>query len=604
MSIGGSYPRYTQTSQVFTFEDNYIEQQNVSKSDVVHSGGGDVDTYFFRFRSPHGNTVFPDSGGKDSAHPRFDNRANRTFMAKLYAPRDRTSLAAILFNGLDETVWRMREESDLYGFYDDLGRHLASQGILTVLLPTPYHMNRALAYANRKSEQGIRRKFEGRKDAVYVDYIIPTNALMRTPQNIYENHFHGFKETVALCKCFNRKDFTDAFPDLDVSDSPVSHEVRDLFRDKLDEHPQISLVGYSLGGLRSLTEFIHDRLRSLEKKRPPLFSSCVSINSGGALSDLPAPHWVDRDSWETMINRLVLAPPSDTRTDGILKADRSIAENHFTILEDVFLGKARALAVLEASGERVAAETLFILGGADELVGLDNLKRFDPSGGINLLQVARVGHMFRYGAWGRWKDTVCSLISDFIVTTCESRRMPSAERIASFVALFDHTFGILHYLENTEKEKAWKQAKKSLESAWAEMPATQVLGEQVVSELKKQLDEQRVTTIDSDFSAYAAMLLHKLTRLIQEKKCHPGVYKTARRELLFGWHVLKDRSFVDQWEVLAKRAQANGKRIGEIMREDCAAPPFRVSQAERTHDAALKAVQTAMAADFRSRGMR
>lgn len=573
--------------RIDTFEDNWIEANN--EDDVVHHqrDASAIEVYSFRFTSPDADQIFRDvRDNEDPAVLRFDNRANRNFYARLYQPADRVRDVAIIYNGLDETVFQLRDEASLFGFYTRLGAYLASNGIQAILLPTPYHMNRAMAYTDAERERARReahsppRSGSGASDT-YSDYTVPTSALMRHPYNIYRNHFQGFKETLALCSVLRRVGPAPAEP---VVTERVSH----LLTDKLHPTPEIALVGYSLGGLRALTEFIHERIRSHEERRGPMFSACVALSSGGALSDLPAPPWVDPTSWHGMISQLVIVRGDSERFMGLGPKDKDEATRHFAILEDVFLGRARSLIELEKIDRRAPEEMFFVVGGSDELVPLDSLQRFAPSGGINVLQIARMGHMYRYRALQKWERPVLQLIAEFIRSSCEARLERSfPEELAELVALLDYTMGVIQYDEDILAHDIYDRATQRIREA--------IGGD--ASIVGRTLGPEHSPITPEQFCAYAGNVLRRFEHLVTTDRCHPGIYKNTRRQLLFGWHVTKDPGLIDQWANLVAK---EGKRLGEILVEMKVISPNRRDQAVQTQEAQLRRVQEVMARDLKA----
>ena len=90
----------------------------------------------------------------------------------------------------------------------------------------------------------------------------------------------------------------------------------------------------------------------------------------GALYGLPNPPWVDSGRWRGMIDDLVtqrLVDVEEKRFRGIPDNELKEAKRHSAFLEDVFLGQAISLNMLDRMAPWAAKGMLFVLGGSDDL---------------------------------------------------------------------------------------------------------------------------------------------------------------------------------------------------------------------------------------------
>ena len=545
-----------------TYENNPIEQKYTGNDFQAEEGaGGPIKVFNFRFSSPGGEGFFADHGN-------FDNRYNREFLARLYWNNDLpTNQVAIVFNGLDETINQLRTEANLFALYDQMGLHLASHNVLTILLPTPYHLNRVMAYRKRDVEQRRRKQYRGD----YIDFTVPTNALMYNGSNIYRNHYQGFKETVAMCADIRRA--LGLSEDLELVErmnlrQAVSSDTLALLGRALRPPINISLVGYSLGGLRALTEFLRDRYEASQSKRDPLFTACVSLNSGGSLADLANPPWVDPSNWKRMIDELLqqrLAGRHEPRFNGISKDERIEAEQHFAFLEDVFLGQAISINVLDQLDSSAGKNLLFITGGGDDLVPLEALSRLAPSGGLNLFQVAGMGHLFPYDpAWSQWKKVVFDVMLMFLETTARgSVQATSSDGLLEYLALIDHHTEFLAYDSNPTREATFTNALEVLEAAARHLPE-KIFGRKAADSIRSGLSCS-VARVGDLLQECIRGLLRDLRLDIQTKRLHPGAYRRVRRELLIGFYVVGDRTeLIDSWKDMIKGRKG---KIGELLKD-------------------------------------
>lgn len=579
-----------------TFRDNPIESEHEGRDWVALHAYGPVERYYFRFLSPTCEDVFADRGN-------FDNRANRSFLARLYWNGNATDQVAIVFNGLDETIHQFESEEQLFRFYEQLGIHLAQRGILTIVLPTPYHMNRVLAYLDVEVEKQNRKRIKdsGRR---YIDFTVPSNALMQNNFNIYRNHFQGFKETLALCRCLCPEQTDGAYPGLRFPKDAISGEALDFFRSALSPGViAIFLIGYSLGGLRALTEYVRDRHGAqVNEGRYPLFRRCVAINSGGALHTLPNPSWVQRARWKKMIEDLLsqrLVMRVEERFTGIPKQEREEAERYYSFLEDVFLGQAVSVNNLTRED---AARMFFVVGGGDDLVPVESLQRLKPPGGVNILHIAGMEHLYAYDqAWDEMRALVFDLIHMF---TAASRRSPTrgpstSERFTKYIALLDHKLRILPYLSDMrDLQGVFDQAKSRLKSHEEQgQLARQVLGATLVQQAAREV-EATEDMLNKRFADYTESLLNKLKFSVQRQVWHPGAYRGARRKLLLGAYLIRNNADLqDSWE---SSLTCKGKRIGEALLDTGVITQDRLERAVDEQGRDLNEIREQMAEDFRA----
>lgn len=579
-----------------TFKDNPIESEYYGKEFFRLAAHGEIDCYLFRFRSPTCEDIFVDTGN-------FDNQANRSFLARCYWKRgERTPNVAIVFNGLDETIHRFDSMEDLFRLYEALGVFLAGQGVLTILLPTPYHMNRVLAYIDKEAE-GEKRTRYGNK---YRDLTVPTNALMHKKFNIYRNHFQGFKETLALCRCLCPKHVEQVFPQLVFAEDTVSDITKQFFRESVytDGQIRISLIGYSLGGLRALTEYVRDRRAVIGRSEeiPPLFRRCVVINSGGGLDALPSPPWVERREWRQMIDNLLserLVSRVEDRFSGIPEAEWGEAEAHFSVLEDVFLGQATSINSLE---RRDAERMLFILGARDDLVPLESLDRLKPPGGVNILHIAGMGHLYHYdAAWDRMKDVVFTTIQQFLKSRRSPRTSaPTPERFGEYVALLDHELRFLPCFVDIKKHTAaaFNQARQILEGHKNDLKlAARILGINRVKKIATRVGRP-ATVVAERFPEFAKSVVNTLDLRTERGAWHPGSYRRARRRLLLGAYLVPHNPDLNEfWE---SSIVTRSKKIGEALVDAGVIPEEAVERALAEQKRDFEKIRDHMAEDFRA----
>lgn len=543
------------SKRIHVFKDNYIEYEHEGEAVYFErSLGGGVELYSLRINSPNGDDVFA-----VRADSNFDNRANRSFFARLYKPPVATADHVVLiYNGLDETIFT-QEPGDLFKFYDDLGLQLAEANILAILLPTPYHMNRALAYVDAEVEEATRAG-----NSNFIDFTIPTEALMERNWNIYRNHFQGFRESVEVCRRLRPDLGRKAWSNLEPCPEALPAKATKFLQGAVSSSVKISLLGYSLGGLRALTEYVFDWHDAKAQKREPLFTACVAVNSGGALSVLPNPPWVDSRRWRSMIEDLLrqnFAEDQHGRTlKALPKSQHKTAERYYSFLNDVFLGQAASLNSLGAATREAANGMLFVVGGSDNLVPLESIKRFAPAGGVTIFQVAGMGHLFPYDpAWRLWKGVVLDVITKFLDNKARIRTAESDfDSLARLISLMDHALELIPYhadLERPDILRRFKERVAAIENAGA-----RVMGGAWRRVGVADLDDSEMSEY---FQGYAESLVERLHLEVRRGVVHPGLYKRRRKELLLGRFLIGSPSpLQDAWEELAREP---GERIGEAL---------------------------------------
>ena len=474
--------RNIQLSDFPTFSDNFIEYQAEPIPIAIDNNIGEVECCLFRITSPRGASIF-----KDGRDRRYDNRANRSFLARAYKlPHRSYSHVVLMYNGLDETVFTLAE--DLFSFYDQVGAQLAEAGMLAILLPTPYHMNRALAYRSTDDARCL-EEASLQKGRPFVRMHQPSAALTHRPEMIYANHFQGSRETIELCRFFRRKRVSDAFPEL-REQSILDENTAEAIRPWVTDSPSISVLGYSLGGLRAITEFLFDRRLALKTGRPPLFSGCVAICSGGSLADLAPPFWINQAKWKEMINNLVVG-----NSDQLLKSARKsfpseerFAQDYFQTLRDIFLGNAQSMRALEKDATTTGRAMMFLLGGADTLVPPNSIQRINPEGGVNIVQVSGLGHMFQFDlAWNTTKKLICGVIAQFLANSPDLQSLPDPEGLIRQLVLFDVGLGLFPYRARIDNEII-QSAANSLNDA----PVDEELFEKVFGGTYGSVEERRL----------------------------------------------------------------------------------------------------------------
>jgi hypothetical protein len=332
------------------------EDYPVSQNTIVNFTGTHYVRVMKRFEAP--SNYAKGTFEYELVQPHYTRR----FHLRYYIPKstlimkdERVKQIVIMFNGLNEV--------DRYDLYDVLGEHLAEQGIAAVLLPTPYHLNRSAPIDKP-----------------------PHVALFDHPILMYYNYKQSMLESKLLIQ-------------------KLRHEAWDpndfgFYENLFDKNLQVSILGFSLGGLRALASFILE---------PDDYHSCIVFNSGVDLFKLNTEliH-ISKAEWDIFVSKL----HTDTRKQpaGLQPED----SDFWDAFKMVFLGEdpEGTRNALKKHSERL----LFILSGADPTVPSEKIKNLEVEGhGLNVFRVGGVGHIPTLDPkWSFWIDRVSELIVGFI----------------------------------------------------------------------------------------------------------------------------------------------------------------------------------------------
>lgn len=327
------------------------------KEDIIFDYAGTHHCRILKlFHSP--NPHVKDSIGDRLITPEY----NRIFHLRFYLPKPALTSkepeireVMIMFNGLNET-----ERFDLY---DVLGQHFAEQGMAAVLLPTPYHLNR---FPPQKTN--------------HAGHPSPHKMLFRNPMLLFHNYKQSMIESDLLIKKL-------------CNHNPDDEDFR-FYQSLFVPNLRISTLGFSLGGLRALANFLH---------APETYHTCIIFNSGVELRLLDTSFLkIGKKVWNKFVSKL-----EDERTVELTNDDYW---RHFS---KVYLGNSRVSYIEELF--KLSHRMLFILSGGDQIVPADHLKDIEEAGhGLTSLKIAGVGHIPTTDPkWTYWMDRVAEFIIRF-----------------------------------------------------------------------------------------------------------------------------------------------------------------------------------------------
>jgi len=152
--------------------------------------------------------------------------------------------------------------------------------------------------------------------------------------------------------------------------------------------PALHVLGYSLGGFTAQSVFM---------SWPFLITSCSTLLAGGPLRDLAPTAFAHPEEWKTVLHSLryelddlMMSEDIGFQNDSVAGVDPEIftyfKRTFYEVFQQEYHGSFQSR--LAAFRERM----LFIVGGNDPIVQPKNVLASSPPGGINLLEIAGLGH--------------------------------------------------------------------------------------------------------------------------------------------------------------------------------------------------------------------
>lgn len=331
-------------------------------------------------------------------HHCFDFDASFYFPNRVIAGPDRkVDSVIVMINGLNEI------HNYHFNHYDRFGISFARRGLGAALHPSPFHLNRTpFLRQDRRAEYESRDKPKqrwprapGTKDMKRH----PSNSLLRSAESL----FFCFEQTALELRSFAAS-----------LKREVPHETRDqrsFFEHHVHRNARVSLLGYSMGGLQALYTFM---------SYPGLFDRCILINSGVSIDQLnPKPVGISKCDWDKMAAD---ARGQFSRVEGRLSNPQLLHEILFG-----FSVKAKAF-------DDLAANILFVSGGADDVADSKYLEKLPAALGLNVLHIHGLGHPLESPIFDRWFPVITEAIINFVATT--ERDMLSAKELLAALAEF------------------------------------------------------------------------------------------------------------------------------------------------------------------------
>lgn len=380
----------------------------------------------------------------------YDIEANLDFYLRFYFPKqqittpeERPNKIIIMLNGLNEIYIKH------FNLYDRLGESFARLGITSILFPTPFHLNRA---AVKKESLKIFGKYEAVPQTLE-HFQNPILQLVKNPFYMYMNFIQLLHEYRILRNLINGN-FEKITPTDCYTIGPPTKIDKEFYQGHIvnkGKKIEVSLLGYSLGGLKALACF-SDNTNAVK--------SCILINSGATLDKMKLKGLLkdkDEGKWLKAVQVLM----HEKNWENYPFADIARADSHFAYIKQIFFKDPLFDPDVV---EQVAKKLFLVIGGKDKIVPPESIKRLEPKEyGLNILQIADLGHILVDDPiFNRWYPRIIQILSDFI-QELEHRPLSKEEAKTILLALHGICNCNLFDLDKGEASETYMKKRKKVE---------------------------------------------------------------------------------------------------------------------------------------------
>lgn len=328
-----------------------------------------------------------------------EDESQKSFLLRFYLPKvkitqerreNRIDHLVIMFNGLNEI--------DRYDTYDKLGAQLADYGIASVLLPTPYHLNRRIYNPQtKKPKRPTDISFEEGKSLIF---------------------YYNFRRTL-----FEVEDLIERIKD-------TREEDYGFYETFFSSSVKFTIFGFSLGGLRALGAFLSN---------PDRYHSCITLNMGANVFRAKIENLkVDTQQWDEMVENL-----SEGVAYHIARNDQN--KEAISLFELLYFTRSnpKRVNILKRNSNKF----LMINGASDKIIAQGAEKYLtDPQHGLNQIIIAGVDHIPTLDQkWHHWFSHVVDSIRMFM-SNCDDDSIPH-ERVEEAIFLHLNSIGYIDSLK-------------------------------------------------------------------------------------------------------------------------------------------------------------
>lgn len=294
---------------------------------------------------------------KCERHIELNNAIESDFYLRVYIPKIKLEAknfskekVVILINGMNEL--------NFYNFYDKIGEFFAENGITTILLPTPLNLNRRLNYSGKDSETPTHIAANGNEELFFASFL-------RT--------YYELSNLINLVR-------------------KISFDPRDngFYKHVFDNKCSISLLGYSLGGLKSLAYFTY-LYKKDEQNVFKTITSCITFNSGPNLYQAKTASLKIKESrWSEILNKVNKQFDQFQKHD-VLDFDCEL-QDLVKYYEYLYFGETKKWDNLQSHFASITTAYLAISAGKDPIVGKHEIQGISPQEPLNQIILAGVDH--------------------------------------------------------------------------------------------------------------------------------------------------------------------------------------------------------------------
>ena len=222
----------------------------------------------------------------------------------------------------------------------------------------------------------------------------PQPAFLEEPDKIYNAYNQNIREVKILITHL-----------LGMCESKPKKDCCAFFDQYFSADLKISLLGYSIGGLTALSNFLIQKFT---------FNSCILLNAGAKLEDIDVSEFQLVDKWKQTVKNLTnnhYQRHNGTREDNIF--DMLFLGNRLSFLKDELQGESRKI--------------LFVLGGADSVTKLKSIRDIEPDRhGLATLQLPGIHHFLSIDThWDQWFPVVNEMIRSFDESASNESLLPN-----------------------------------------------------------------------------------------------------------------------------------------------------------------------------------
>lgn len=328
----------------------------------------------------------------------YDVLSNMEFYIRFYFPRSelidinkkKSKHIVVMFNGLDESLMQH------FALYDRIASSFNSMGLIAVLLPTPFHLNRAAhliseiegksPVKNRPTVKSPSSKLKEQPFLLFVNF----------EQTLYEFHLlsllimRKFEEIQSV----NKDNFI-----LEIK-KPTEHDVTFYNRYFDCEDIKISLLGYSFGALKALMCL---------KKYPDYIKKCILFGGGGTIQNFKLEPMMSDKDWQKIIERISPTVGLGPRSEDMRESNEFERCPDKRLISNILFGEKNVLSPDDTK------KLILVAGAKDKVISPDSLKRLDvEEHGLTIIQIADLSHFLVDDPhFHIWYSRIMNLIGDF-----------------------------------------------------------------------------------------------------------------------------------------------------------------------------------------------